>query len=81
MALWPITGILHDVAGRISPEKGVHILLEALRPLPRNKKLVIAGGSSYSDDYVRQIRESAWPEVVFLGKVGPEIMRELYCNC
>lgn len=68
-------------AGRISPEKGIHTLLEALRPLPREKKLVLAGGSSYSDAYIDEVRRAAWPEVVFLGSVGREEMWELHGNC
>ena len=68
-------------AGRISPEKGVHTLLEALRPLAGKKKLAVAGGSSYSDAYLREVREAAWDEVNFLGRVGREEMEELYSNC
>lgn len=67
--------------GRISPEKGLHTLLEALRPLPRAKTLVVAGGSSYSDAYVREVKAAAWEEVRFVGKVGREEMEELYSNC
>ena len=68
-------------AGRISPEKGVDTLLEALRPLPRTKKLAIAGGTSYSDDYIEQVKALAWDDVVFLGQVDHETMEELYSNC
>ena len=68
-------------AGRISPEKGVHTLLEALRPLPRDKKLVIAGGTSYSGDYIEQVKAAAWDDVQFLGQVDRETMSELYSNC
>ncbi|MGB5293582.1 MAG: glycosyltransferase family 4 protein [Thermoanaerobaculia bacterium] len=67
--------------GRISPEKGIHTLLEALNPLPRSKKLVLAGGSSYSDSYIRSVKEMAWNEVVFLGKVDHETIEELLSNC
>ncbi len=68
-------------AGRISPEKGVHTLLEALRPLSRHKQLVLAGGTSYSDDYIEQVKRQAWDEVIFLGRVGRETMEELLSNC
>lgn len=68
-------------AGRISPEKGVHTLLEALEPLPRHKPLVIAGGSSYSEGYIEKVRAMAWEEVIFLGNVGRDMMEELYSNC
>ncbi len=68
-------------AGRISPEKGVHTMLEAARHLPRHKKLVLAGGTSYSDDYVDQVKAAAWDEVIFLGRVGREMMEELLSAC
>ncbi len=68
-------------AGRISPEKGVHTLLEALAPLPRDKPLVLAGGTSYSEDYIAQVKAAAWDEVVFLGRVDREMMQELYSAC
>ncbi len=68
-------------AGRISPEKGVHTLLDALKPLGRHKKLVLAGGTSYSENYIRQVKAAAWEEVVFLGRVDRDMMEELYSAC
>ncbi|MFQ5668692.1 MAG: glycosyltransferase family 4 protein, partial [Candidatus Binatia bacterium] len=68
-------------AGRLSPEKGVHTLLEAMRPLRRNVKLVLAGGSSYSDGYIETLHHAAWDGVVFPGNVDRETMEELYSNC
>ena len=67
--------------GRISPEKGIHTLLEALRPLPRRKKLVLAGGSSYSDSYIESVKKMAWNDVLFLGKMDHETIEELLSNC
>ncbi len=68
-------------AGRLSPEKGVHTLLEALRPLPRTRRLVLAGGSSYSRSYIEALRRDAWDEVLFLGNVDHETVEELLSNC
>lgn len=68
-------------AGRLSPEKGVHTLLEAMRPFADRMKLVLAGGSSYSDAYIDQLRAAAWDNVLFLGSVDRETMQELYTNC
>lgn len=68
-------------AGRISPEKGIHTLLDAYRSLPRSKSLVLAGGSSYSDGYIQRLQRTAPAGVIFLGKVPHELMAELYSNC
>ena len=68
-------------AGRLSPEKGCHYLLEALRPLRSGLKLAFAGGSSYSEGYIRQLRDAAWDDVLFLGYVDRDTMAELYSNC
>lgn len=68
-------------AGRLSPEKGVDVLLEALRPLNSRIPLVIAGGSSYSDAYIQRLHGLAWEGVRFLGQVDHATMQELYSNC
>lgn len=71
-------------AGRISPEKGVDTLLEALKPLAgrlNGKKLVIAGGSSFTEGYIEKVRSLAWEDVIFLGRVDRDYMHELLSNC
>lgn len=45
--------------GRIVPEKGVHYLIEAFSKLNTNKKLVIAGGASDSNEYYQHIQQMA----------------------
>ena len=45
--------------GRISPEKGCDVLIEAFRRLGRKMKLVVAGYSSYTDAYVERLRGAA----------------------
>lgn len=69
-------------AARISPEKGLHDLLEAWRPLAgRGKKLLVAGGSSYTGGYIAEVQAQAGDDVLFLGKVDRTAMEELYSNC
>jgi glycosyltransferase involved in cell wall biosynthesis len=70
-------------AGRISPEKQVDVLLKALSPLRgiRPMKIAIAGGSSYSQDYIDRVKSLAWDDVVFLGNVDRSVMAELFSNC
>ncbi len=45
--------------GRIVPEKGEHYLIEAFKDIETNKKLVIAGGSSDTDEYMEQLKQMA----------------------
>jgi glycosyltransferase involved in cell wall biosynthesis len=65
--------------GRISPEKGCEVMLDAFRSLgPGPMKLVVAGGSSYTDDYMRTLQERAPQGVIFPGRVGGRLRAELY---
>lgn len=68
--------------GRIVPEKGEHYLIEAYKHLPTDKKLVIAGGASDSQEYFDELREMAKDDdrVIFLGFVQGQLLAELYSN-
>lgn len=67
---------------RLVPEKGVHYLLDAYKEIQTDKKLVIAGGSSHTDDYVEKIKEKASQDsrVLMTGFVQGELLEELYSN-
>lgn len=67
---------------RIVPEKGVHYLIEAFSQIETDKKLVIAGGSSHSNEYANQITEMAQhdPRVVLTHFVQGRKLEELYSN-
>ncbi len=69
--------------GRLVPEKGVHYLIEAYKHAATDKKLVIAGGSSHSDKYEKQLHEMAAgdPGIIFTGFVQGELWAELLSNC
>ena len=68
--------------GRLVPEKGVHHLIRAFRNLSTDKKLVIAGGGSDTNDYVRQLKALAAgdPRILFTGFVQGQVLEELYSN-
>ncbi|MDF2537578.1 MAG: glycosyltransferase family 4 protein [Herbinix sp.] len=67
---------------RIVPEKGLHYLIEAYRALPITKKLVIAGGSSHTDEYKREIMQKAAGDerIIFTDFIQGEELEELYSN-
>lgn len=68
--------------GRIVPEKGLHRLIAAFRGLATDKRLVIAGGSSHSDEYVRSVEALAEGDarIVFTGFVQGDTLASLYSN-
>jgi glycosyltransferase involved in cell wall biosynthesis len=66
--------------GRFSPEKNCDLLIRAYERVQTNTKLVLAGGSSYSDAYVEQLRSHASERVRFLDWVSGNELAELLTN-
>ena len=68
--------------GRLVPEKGIHYLIEAYNQLKTDKKLVIAGGSSHSDDYVERLAAMSIENdnIIMTGFVSGRLLEELYSN-
>jgi glycosyltransferase involved in cell wall biosynthesis len=66
--------------GRFSPEKGCHLLIEAYERLNTDVKLVMAGASSYCDDYSRQLRTHASERIKLLHWVSGQDLDELLTN-
>ncbi len=68
--------------GRLVPEKGIHYLIEAYQKLNTDKKLVIAGGSSHSDDYVERLAAMSIDNdnIIMTGFVSGPALEELYSN-
>ena len=68
--------------GRLVPEKGLRYLIEAYRKVDTGKKLVIAGGSSDTDSFTRELHEMAAGDdrILFTGFVQGQLLEELYSN-
>ena len=68
---------------RIVPEKGLHYLIEAYKQVDTDKKLVIAGGASHTNDYLNKIKEMVRdnPNIIMTGFVQGRELEELYSNC
>lgn len=67
---------------RLVPEKGLHYLIEAFRKLDTDKKLVVAGGSSHSFEYIEKIKKMASRDkrVILTDFVQGRTLEELYSN-
>ena len=70
------------LVSRLTAEKGVHYLIDAYNKIDTDKKLVIAGDTSDTDDYVRSLKEQAAgnPNILFTGFVSGDTLCELYSN-
>jgi glycosyltransferase involved in cell wall biosynthesis len=66
--------------GRFSPEKNCHLLIEAYEKLDTRAKLVLAGGSSYTNAYVDELRKHQSQQVVILDWVYGRALDELLTN-
>jgi glycosyltransferase involved in cell wall biosynthesis len=68
--------------GRLVPEKAPDRLLRAFRTIPGDVRLVIAGGSSFSDEYRAQLvaLADADERILLTGNVYGEELAELYSN-
>jgi glycosyltransferase involved in cell wall biosynthesis len=68
--------------GRIVPEKGIHYLIEAFKKVNTDKRLVIAGGASDTDEYMTRLINKAKDDkrILFTGFVQGQVLEELYSN-
>lgn len=68
--------------GRLVPEKGVKYLIQAYKELESEKKLVIAGGTSDSEEHLKELIALADGDskIIFTGFVQGRVLEELYSN-
>jgi glycosyltransferase involved in cell wall biosynthesis len=81
---WGLTGGDYWLfLSRLVPEKRADVLIEAFRGLETSRRLVIAGGSSMSDDHVARLHDLARCDarIHFTGNVTGDLFRELMSNC
>ena len=66
--------------GRLTPEKGAHFLLEAFQHVNTDMKLAIAGGMSFTEGYVSELKKYESDRVRLLGYCYGEVLEELWSN-
>ena len=68
--------------GRHVPEKGLRYLIQAFKQVKTDKRLVIAGGSSDTDEFASELWEMAKDDdrIIFTGFVQGQELDELYSN-
>ncbi len=67
---------------RLVRHKGIHYLIDAFKQLDTDKKLVIVGDSSYTEEYLRELKEQARDNrnIIFTGRQSGDILHELFTN-
>lgn len=67
---------------RLVRHKGLQYLIAAYKNLKTDKKLVIVGDGAYTDDYVRELHESAQgnDNIIFTGNQSGRTLAELFSN-
>lgn len=68
--------------GRLVRHKGIHYLIKAYQEIETDKKLVIVGDGSYTDDYVKELHDLAAgnPNIIFTGNQNGKMLKELFSN-
>ncbi len=81
LAKWGLPSQEYIVAiSRLVRHKGLHLLIEAYKQMDTTKKLVIVGGSEYTDAYVQELMELAEgnPNIIFTGKQSGKTLHALF---
>lgn len=70
------------MVSRLIPHKGAHTLIDAYKQTNTSKKLVIVGDSSYTDEYVKELKAMAADDdrIVFTGYQSGETLEQLFSN-
>ena len=66
--------------GRFSPEKNCHLLINAFEKTDTTMKLVLAGGSSHTDDYSSRVRRHASERIKILDWLTGDALHDVLTN-
>ena len=66
--------------GRFSPEKNCDLLIDAFEKIDTAMKLVLAGGSSHTDDYVHRLHQHQSEKIKILDWISGDALEEVLTN-
>lgn len=62
---------------RLEPENNAHLVVEAFERVRTDMRLVVVGDAPYSQEYIRRLRSTHDPRIIFTGYVFGQGYREL----
>lgn len=65
---------------RLEPENNAHVVVQAFEKVKTKYRLVIVGDAPYSVDYIRQVKSTKDPRIIFTGYVFAQGYGELQSN-
>ncbi len=67
---------------RLEPENNAHLVVEAFERIKSSRRLIVVGDAPYSEEYIRRVRSSHDPRIIFPGAIYGEGYRQLQsCAC
>ena len=66
--------------GRLIPDKGCHVLIDAFHKVKTDKKLVMVGGNPFFPEYIQQLKSNGDPRIIFTGYLYDRPYRQLCGN-
>ncbi len=66
--------------GRFSPEKNLDLLVDVFEQIDTPMKLILAGGSSHSDEYMTRLRSHENGKIRFLDWLSGDTLEEILTN-
>lgn len=61
---------------RLEPDNNAHILIKAFEKVKTDKKLVIVGDAPYSSEYIKSLKATTDPRIIFTGYIYGEGYKE-----
>ena len=65
---------------RLEPENNAHLVIKAFEKVKSDLKLVVVGDAPYSNEYIKELRNTKDPRIIFTGYIFGDGYREFQSN-